>query len=66
MSFDPDTAQILDEGFTSHGGGDIVQDGPSGRRVLSSDMDFTSSVVLADTVDEIPADVLDNAVLQHG
>jgi hypothetical protein len=66
VSFDPDTAEILDEGLSSHGGPDIVADGPSGHRVLSSDLDFTSSVVLADTVDEIPADVLDNAVLQHG
>ena len=65
ISFDPQNAQILDEGMSSRGGASIVVDGPSGRRVLSSDMDFTSSVVQADTVDEIPEDVLDKAVLQH-
>ena len=65
IAFDPATAQILDEGYSSHGGSPIVMDGPNGRQVLSSDLDFTSSVVRADTVDAVPADVLDRAVLQH-
>ncbi len=65
MAFDPATAQILDEGFSSHGGSPMVMDGPSGRRVLSSDLDYTSSVVVADTVEAVPADVLSQAVLQH-
>lgn len=67
ISFDPQTAQILDEGTSAHGGAPIVEKDAAGQRhVYPSDLDFTSSVVVADTVDQIPADVLDNAVLQHG
>jgi hypothetical protein len=65
LSFDPATAQIVDEGTTSHGGDPLVIDGPSGRQVVSSDLDFTSAVVLAQAVDQVPADVLDRAELQH-
>jgi hypothetical protein len=32
---------------------------------VSSDLDFTSAVVLAQAVDQVPADVLDRAELQH-
>jgi hypothetical protein len=67
ISFDPQTAEILDEAVDSHGGQPLDVAGPSGtRQELSSDSTYTSSVLVADTVDQIPQEVRDNAVLQHG